>query len=52
MNEEEYQKHQNEIREEISEQDFGDESETTSEPEDEESEPEISQEKNQRNQIS
>lgn len=52
MNEEEFQKHQNEIKEEISEQSFDDESETpTDEIEDEEeTEPTISQEKNQRNQ--
>ena len=52
MNEEEFQKHQNEIKEEISEQSFDDESEKpTDEIEDEEeSEPTISQEKNQRNQ--
>lgn len=52
MNEEEFQKHQNEIKEEISEQSFDDESETTTDEieDEEESEPTISQEKNQRNQ--
>ena len=52
MNEEEFQKHQNEIKEEISEQSFDDESETTTDEieDEEETEPTISQEKNQRNQ--